>query len=771
MFEGPEITRVDLHLHSRASGTASNWWVRGLGADVEVRESYTLPEDSYHMARRAGMDFVTLTDHETIEGALTLVHHADFFASEEVNARFPEDGNFVDVLVYGVDEEIHRETQARRQNVYELVEYLREAGVVHALAHPLYGMPGPLGRDQIEKRLVLFGLWELINGSRPAVQNRLAAEISYGIEAADLRQMAQRHGLPAPPHDRVAGTAGSDDHGGIYGGAAFTVTPKVGSPKEFLAALAAGEVWPGGADGSVEKMTQTGFGIAGAALTEGKEEGAMRLFGGIPEVLRRFGGRRYPAKGRKVFAQVPLLARKSEPEIRTVLAGRYEERVAEALNGLGSGFPVVDLLSSVGDLIDGHLFVAPYLGVHGYFGHESRKARILRRELFPKKAAEPNVGIFVDGLDAVHGVATMYSNILAHAAQRHSGEISIVRCGPGEVERMTTLRQIATLPVPLYDGLTLGVPSLLEVFDHVAREGYDVLHVATPGPLGLATLIAGLSLGVPVVGAYHTELGAYARMLSGDEIVAEVVEVAVREFYERCSAVAVPSQATALALRNRGYRIQRFEILKNGVDTDLFSPERRDEALRDSLGSGRALLLYAGRISREKDLAWLAEGYMKLRARRDDAHLVIAGDGPYRKELEAKLGPAATFTGFLKGEELARLFASCDLFVFPSTTDTLGRAVAEAQASGLPAVVRGIGGPRECIRPGVSGYVAEPDEEAGFFERIEALLDDPAARKRMGVEAREFAGTLSWEGVLDALMELHASVVADPGADRLTAVR
>lgn len=134
--------------------------------------------------------------------------------------------------------------------------------------------------------------------------------------------------------------------------------------------------------------------------------------------------------------------------------------------------------------------------------------------------------------------------------------------------------------------------------------------------------------------------------------------------------------------------------------------------------------------------------------------LVIAGDGPYRGELEALLGGSATFTGFLGTEDLARVYASCDVFVFPSTTDTLGRAV--AQASGLPAVVSGTGGPRECIRPGVSGFVAAPGDEEEFFSRVEALLDDAGARRRMGLAAREFAGSLGWETVLGDMLRLHS---------------
>jgi glycosyltransferase involved in cell wall biosynthesis len=389
----------------------------------------------------------------------------------------------------------------------------------------------------------------------------------------------------------------------------------------------------------------------------------------------------------------------------------------------------------------------------------------------------PKVGVFVDGMDGIHGVGTMYRNIQALAGEEREDLLRIVCCGPETSPQpdaapsspkhgVHSLRRVAAFPVPLYDGLVLGVPSLLDVLEHVAEEDYEVLHVATPGPLGLAALVAGVVLSVPVVGAYHTEFGAYAEALSGDAFVAEIVDVAVREFYERCSAVAVPSQATALALRNRGYRIRRFEVLKNGVDNELFDPAKRDPDLRDSLGGGRTLLLYAGRVSREKGLDRLASGYLALRRRRDDVRLVVAGDGPYRGELETLLGGTATFTGFLKGEELARVYASCDVFVFPSTTDTLGRAVAEAQASGLPAVVCGMGGPRECIRPGVSGFVAHPDDEQAYFSKIELLLEDPRLRERMGRAAREFAGGMSWEAVLDGLIELHSRLAGmQPDSD------
>ena len=749
---------VDLHLHSRASGSATNVWVKGLGDEVGVRESYTPPEETYRMAKRAGMDFVTLTDHETIDGALSLQQHPDFLVGEEVAARFPEGGSHVDVLLYGQDAGTHVEAQARRGNVYELVDYLREAGIVHALAHPMYGSLGPLDRAAVEKRLVLFGLWEFVNGSRPASQNRLAGEAARSVGAPELRQMALRHGLAVPPHHRIAGTGGSDDHGGLYGGTTFTLVPRVASREELLEALAAGESAPGGEDGSVGKVVHTAFRLAGAALEEGNDGGAARVLRrmGLPPWTRRLTKGGTPEQENKLLRYVPALAKLNEPEIRAALASRYEDHVALALKESRLGFPALDFLSSLGGFMDGHVLVSPYIAAHGYFGRENSKACELRDGLALRaRRGDARVGVFADGMDGVHGVSTMYRSLLDLGADN----LSVVRCGAGAEPGTFYLRPIATLRVPLYDELELGVPSLLDVLDHIEAHGYDSLHVATPGPLGLAALVGGLLLGIPVVGAYHTEFGAYARALSGDAFVAEIVEVAVREFYERCTVVAVPSQSTALALRNRGYRIRSFEFLRNGVDAHLFSPRKRGPDRRKALGAHGAeavLLLYVGRISKEKGLERLLHGYLGLRRRRRDARLVVVGDGPYREEMESALGRDATFTGFLHGEALARVFASCDVFVFPSATDTLGRAVTEAQASGLPAVVYDVGGPGECIRHGETGFAVPFGDEAGFFEMVEMLLDDPALRRRMGSAAREFATTLSWGAALDGLMDIHS---------------
>ncbi|MBA3413869.1 MAG: glycosyltransferase [Chloroflexia bacterium] len=748
---GSRHSRIDLHLHSRASGAATNWWVKRLGLGFETRESYTEPTAAYEMVKAAGMDFATLTDHETIDGALELLDRPDFLVGEEVNARFPEDGSSVDVLVYSVTPAHHHGLQARRGDVYALVDFVREAGLVAVLAHPVFETGVRLDKPMIEKRLLLFGLWEVINGSRPASQNALAARIAAGIDASTLRQLAAIHGFPVPPHRRIAGTGGSDDHGGMDGGATHTVVPKVETVGELLEALAAGEAWPAGEDGHADKMAHTGFKIAGLAF---RENGPPRATEG-PES--------------KLLDYLPLLAMFSGPQIRRAIAGRYETRMAESLAATGGTAPLLKALTRIGGLVEAHLFLAPYVGVHGYFGRERQAARRLGETLGLTPERPLRVGVFVDDLDEIHGVATMYANLQEIDGAAHGAEMQMVRCG--DPETGADLRAIATLPMPLYAGRGLGVPSLVDVLDLIAERDYDVLHIPTPGPLGLSAMVAGLTLGIPLVGAYHTEFGRYAHVLSGDAMLGDLVEVFVRGFYERCAVVAVPSANTADALRGRGYQIDRLEVLRNGVDTDLFAPARRDPVLHRRLGGGRTLLVYTGRISVEKGLDRLAEHYQVLRARRDDVHLVLVGDGPYREAMANLLGDTATFTGFLRGEVLARTVASGDIFAFPSLTDTLGRAVIEAQACGVPAVVFATGGPRECILPGATGLVAGNDAEFGRL--LESLLDDPDKRAEMGAAASAFASDLTWDRVMAGLVALCREVAGRtvaPVADPLAAV-
>lgn len=740
----PAVSRIDLHLHSHASGVASNWWVASLGLGAATPESTTSPEAAYDLAKTAGMDFVTLTDHETVAGGLALLDRPDFLLGEEINALFPDDGSSVDVLVYGLTSDDHRALQELRGNVYQLVAVLRELSLPHVLAHPLFAPVGRLDRAMVEKRMLLFGLWETINGARPARQNRTAALIAQSVDGLTLRYLAAAHGLPVPPHQRIAMVGGSDDHAGIAVGTTWTALPRVETVSDLLEALRAGEVRAAGQHGSVDKLVHTGGRIAAQVVADGGHTAAIA-----------------DAPIGRLRDALPLLALLPTPQVRRVVEDRYAQHLASVLAHADSSLGFFGVAVKLGALVEAHLMLAPWLGVSAYFEREARKAGDLARLMGHDERQPIRVGVFVDAIGSTHGVSTFYRNVAAAP----EGDVELTLVHAGEAEHGVALGSIGTLPMPLYGDERLAVPSLLQTIDVIAGNEFDLVHVATPGPVGIAAFVAARILGLPVVVAYHTEFGLYARSLSGDDMLGDLVDLLVRQCCDHCDAVVVPSRSTVKAMALRGYQVERAHVVPNGVDADLFRPDRRDDALRQELGGGRQLLLFCGRISREKGLEPFADGYDALRARRDDAHLVMVGDGPLRAELERRFGATATFTGFLHGADLARTMASCDVFVFPSQSDTLGRAVTEAQACGLPAVVYGGGGPAECIAPGLTGLLARPGDTDDLIACVERLLDEPWLRVSMGAAARERSAGTSWATVraeLDALYRRLAGGVPEP---------
>ncbi|PZR77451.1 MAG: hypothetical protein DLM52_04435 [Chthoniobacterales bacterium] len=197
----------------------------------------------------------------------------------------------------------------------------------------------------------------------------------------------------------------------------------------------------------------------------------------------------------------------------------------------------------------------------------------------------------------------------------------------------------------------------------------------------------------------------------------------------------------------RGFAPEKLRILPRGLDTALFTPERRDPGFWEKFGArnGGVRLLYVGRISKEKDLDVLAEAYRELRKKRLPVQLYFVGEGPYLTALNQSL-PEAVFTGYLRGQELATAYASADIFVFPSTTDTFGNVVIEAQASGIPVIVSDTGGPKELVEQNVNGFVTRSHDVDDFVRAIRELVDDPKKRAQMSEQARKAVIDRSWPG-------------------------
>jgi glycosyltransferase involved in cell wall biosynthesis len=260
---------------------------------------------------------------------------------------------------------------------------------------------------------------------------------------------------------------------------------------------------------------------------------------------------------------------------------------------------------------------------------------------------------------------------------------------------------------------------------------------------------------IPLVGSYHTELAAYAGLRSGDASLELAAKLAVAAFYAQCRLVLSPSAAADATLASLGIPASRVARWDRGVDASRFDAGLRDQRLLP----GELNVLYAGRISREKNIDLLARAFALAHERDPRLHLVLAGGGPEQGRLAAQLGPRATFLGWLEGAALATAYASADMFCFASETDTFGQVVLEAQASGLPVLAVDAGGPRELIADGVDGLLRPPAADA-LADAMVALAASPPLRLRLGEAGRRSVAARTWQRALDRLAAGYREVLA-----------
>lgn len=327
-----------------------------------------------------------------------------------------------------------------------------------------------------------------------------------------------------------------------------------------------------------------------------------------------------------------------------------------------------------------------------------------------------------------------------------------------DVSWSARVRRVRSVAFPLYTDYRVSIPW----FQGVAREldawAPDLVHVVSPTPMAVWAQRYARRRGLPVVTSFHTHFVSYFRYYGVRPLEGAGWRM-LQRFYRRCDAIYAPSHAIIRELAEHG--IPGAELWSRGIDLRRFGPAHRDERLRAELGAHETapLLLMVSRLVKEKDLADLVEMHRILRTRGSAHRLALVGDGPMRAQLERAL-PDAHFAGHQGGEALARWYASADVFVFPSTTETFGNVVLEALASGVPAVVVDRGGPPDMIEPGVNGLIARANDPADLARHVGALLDDPTARRAMGERAARGAESRDWQEINGALLERYRRVVA-----------
>jgi phosphatidylinositol alpha 1,6-mannosyltransferase len=335
---------------------------------------------------------------------------------------------------------------------------------------------------------------------------------------------------------------------------------------------------------------------------------------------------------------------------------------------------------------------------------------------------------------------------------------------PPDEERTVPMLKVPSCAFPLYPDYRVASPCAGWFGRQVRAFRPDLLHIHSPCSLGLAAMQYGRRHHIPVVATYHTHFASYAGYYN-IRFLEPFGWSYLRHLYDRCQAVFVPSLPIIDELRSHGFH--RLHHLPHGVDTEAFSPVFRSQEWRSGHGIGedRHMLLYAGRLVWEKDLRTLAEAYRRISALRSDITLVLAGVGPVRQELEAMM-PGALFLGQLDGQELARAFASADLFVFPSTTETFGNVILEAMASGTVPVCARKGGAAGVVGHGITGLLANPGDPVDLCQQVSMLLDAPARREAMALRALQHAREQSWQHIIRRMIGLYADVLADYGKQR-----
>ena len=304
------------------------------------------------------------------------------------------------------------------------------------------------------------------------------------------------------------------------------------------------------------------------------------------------------------------------------------------------------------------------------------------------------------------------------------------------------------IALPRYEGLKMGLPAKAALTRLWTRQRPDVVQIATEGPLGWSALAAANKLRLPVASDFHTNFHSYSSHY-GFGLLRRAIVAYLRKFHNKAAVTLVPTEGIRRELLAHGY--ENIEIIGRGVDTQLFHPGRRDAALRAQWGVGEneTAVLYVGRLAAEKNLSLVFSAFDAMHQAHPATRLVLVGDGPERAGWQAKR-PDAIFCGTQVGETLAAHYASGDVFLFPSLTETWGNVTIEAMASGLAVVAYDCAAAEEIIRHGENGLKVAPEDQAAFIAQAASLAPDVARQRRLGTAAAARAAQLSWDAIIDS---------------------
>ena len=368
------------------------------------------------------------------------------------------------------------------------------------------------------------------------------------------------------------------------------------------------------------------------------------------------------------------------------------------------------------------------------------------------------IAFFTDTfLPQINGVAKTLSKFVDYM-EKHNIDYRIFAPSFHDQELHNNVLRSRSFKFVLYPQCRLSVPNYFSIARELDEFNPDIIHVVTEFNMGLCGLRYAKSRNIPVVSSYETNISQYLEYYNLKFLESPSWKY-FKWFHNKCDINYCPSMATVNLLKEHGFA--NPDIWERGIETDMFSPDFRDVNLRKSMGiDDKVVFLYVGRVSPEKDLDLFIKTAKRLNKKNTDkVHFVIVGDGPSLKDLKEAAPSNMTFTGFLKGKDLSAMYASSDVFLFTSPTETLGFVILEAMASGHALVSCNAGGVSDNLIDGYNGIACREKNAEDFYRGAEKVLLDEEFRKTLSRNARTFALTKSWNSTFDRLIGSYHELI------------
>jgi glycosyltransferase involved in cell wall biosynthesis len=744
------MAKVDMHVHSIHSEHPSEWFLQRIGA----AESYTDPHFVYKTAKERGMNFVTITDHNRIFGSLLLKQHYpnDVFTGVEVTVYFPEDSCKIHVLVYGLTERQFNEIQKVRNDVYQFRDYIAQERLAYSIAHATYSVNKKLTITHLEKLVLMFDIFEGINGGRCYQNNDIWVRCINSLNAGKVGDLYNKYRIePLSDDPWIKGfTGGSDDHAGFFIGKTYT-TCEAQNPEQFLQELRNKKTKSEGRHNDYKSLAFAVYKIA-YDFSQKKSSDIKH------PLLQQLTNSLFEKKTSNKFSKFNLYAiinkkKISEDPLKEKIA--YLLRIMETdnkterdeqFNAIFSGLSEVadelfltfvkkvtdiiqdgdffSLLKNISGILPGIFLSLPFFTTLKHMNYGKTLFAEIEESFKLTRDSEKKILWFTDTFKDLNGVAVTLQKIAQVSLEMQKNIKIVTSLQKNDDINVINLPSIYSFNLPHYESYKMCVPSLLSTVDQLSSMSPDEIYISTPGPIGLLGLLLSKLLNIPAIGVYHTDFTKQYESIDEDGSATDTLDAYLKWFYEAMDKILVPTEVYKNILIERGFNSSKIGTILKGIESNVFNFNHKSNVLKNKYRINSEIkLLYSGRVSKDKNIDFVVK--LIIERFSSEISLIIVGDGPHLETLKYnyKKYPNIHFIGKVSREELAEMYCECDLFLFPSKTDTFGMVVLEALACGLPCIVSDVGGPQELVEENFSGFVCDTDSFAKWELCIKEVLN------------------------------------------------